>query len=255
MSNSSSNNNSHSSSTSLSATAAAAVVAVVTTTVFSLGYLTASYYAKTNLWQQIYHSTSGCIIQHDDHANNSSTTNQTTQAIIPAPRRFGACIQLKADKYLEYRTLHDNVWDHVQQRLYDSHIRNFTIYYHAETSTLYQHFEWIGHWDALLNKNRSNNQRSLSVEEEQALLDADFYAITQDPVTREWWKLCEPCQQPFGQWYQQPKPADGAQILLPSEGNTTGDWWAPMECVCHTGHYPVAFSLQTSDPDFMKLKP
>jgi hypothetical protein len=130
---------------------------------------------------------------------------------------------------------------------------------------LYQHFEWIGHWYA---------PSDLSVEEEQALLDADLYAITQDTVTREWWKLCEPCQQPFAQWYQQPQPqtpettptakssdtttvndTSSIQLLLPSEGNTTGDWWAPMECVCHTGHFPLAYSPQTYDPDFMKLNP
>jgi L-rhamnose mutarotase len=252
-------NNSYPSSSTLSVTGVAAAVAVVTT-VFSIGYMTASYYTKKKLLQQIYHSTSGCIILQDDNPVSSVTDPMT---IIPAPRRFGACIKLKPDKYIEYRTLHDNVWDHVQQRIYDSHIRNFTIYYHPETSTLYQHFEWIGHWYVLQNDNKSVSQQFLSVEEEQALLDADFYAIAQDPVTREWWKLCEPCQEPFSQWYQQEQPAQDTDdrnknetvLLFPSEGNTTGDWWAPMECVCHTGHYPIAFSSQTRDPDFMTLKP
>jgi L-rhamnose mutarotase len=256
------------------AEAAAAVVALVAaaTASFSLGYWMAAYYTKRRLLQHIHDSTAGCSILLQQQHQQKGQENERENNTIPAPRRFGACIKLKPDKYIEYRTLHDHVWDHVQQRLYQSHIRNFTIYYHAETSTLYQHFEWIGHWYAVATRGaavvvvvttnqQQKSQVSLSVEEEQALFDADLYAITQDHVTREWWKLCEPCQQPFAQWYQQqqPQPTQPTQpthdrvLLLPSEGNTTGDWWAPMECVCHTGHYPVAYTQQTHDPDFMKM--
>lgn len=252
---------------SLSVTTASIVASVLTTVAFSVGYQMATYYTKRRLFQQMYNSTSGCILPQE-----MATSTAAPHGTIPAPRRFGACIQLQRDKYLEYRTLHDHVWDHVQQRLYDSHIRNFTIYYHPETSTLYQHFEWIGHWyavpDATSHPPTHNSTAfSLSVEDEQALLDADLYAIAHDPITREWWKLCEPCQQPFAQWYQQPPPAPApgshhatndadsksVSFLLPSEGNTSGDWWAPMECVCQTGHYPVAYTLHTSDPDFVTL--
>ena len=247
-------------------------LAVAANTGFCIGYWTALFHQRNGYWpswssikkkvlQQIQNSTSGCIILQDFHSITTTT--------IPAPRRFGACIQLKPDQYIAYRTLHDNVWDQVQQRLHDSHIRNFTIYYHPETSTLYQHFEWIGHWSAYHHHEQRTGTVdavpttlfALSVEEERALLDADLYAIAQDPVTREWWKLCEPCQQPFAQWFQQqqqPPPHsnndDAIQLLLPSEGNTTGNWWAPMECICHTGHYPIAYTLQTFDPDYVKMK-
>ena len=63
----------------------------------------------------------------------------------PAPRRFGGAIKLKPDQYRRYRELHDEVWEAVLQRMYDSNMRNFTIYYHKETSTMFHHFEWIGH--------------------------------------------------------------------------------------------------------------
>ncbi len=239
------------------ATSATAVVVVVTvvvaTTAFRMGY----HRAKTNLLRQIFSATSGCILLQDnsDH-NNNNENSTTTTVVIPAPRRFaprrfGACIKLKPDQYVTYRTLHDQVWDQVQQRLYDSHIRNFTIHYHAETSTLYQHFEWIGHWMAFHEAASKHSSWLLSGTDEHALLDADFHAIAHDPVTREWWNKCEPCQEPFSQWYQQQEQQK--HQVLPSEGNTTGDWWAPLECVCHLGHYPIAYSTQTTDPDFVPL--
>jgi L-rhamnose mutarotase len=156
---------------------------------------------------------------------------------FPAPRRYGACIQLQRDQYLLYRTLHDNAWESVLERMYLSHIRNFVIYYHEETSTLFQSFEWIGHWCG---------NRTLSKDEEQQLFQQDMDAIGNDPVTREWWKLCEPCQIPFAQF-------DKETDLPPSQGGTK-DWWSPMECVCHTGHWPVVYSSQRRDPDFVPLQ-
>lgn len=50
-------------------------------------------------------------------------------------------------------------------------------------------------------------------------------AIGSDPVTREWWKICEPCQESLD-WTGPP----------PSEGGQGGNWWAPIEEVFHDGH-------------------
>ena len=50
-------------------------------------------------------------------------------------------------------------------------------------------------------------------------------AIGKDPVTKEWWKECEPCQESL-EWTGPP----------PSEGGQGGSWWAPMEEVFHNGH-------------------
>lgn len=80
-----------------------------------------------------------------------------------APRRFGAAIRLV--DYERYRELHDNVWPKVLERMQKSNIRNFSIHYHKETSTLFQYFEWIGHWKhnassldgCCLTKKRSGN--------------------------------------------------------------------------------------------------
>lgn len=149
----------------------------------------------------------------------------------PAPRRFGGAIKLRPEKYQRYRELHDNVWKAILDRMYQSNIRNFTIYYHKETNTLFQHFEWVGHW--------KNPQ-----DDEAKIFGQDMDAIAADPVTREWWIECEPCQEPFSQWKSGFKP--------PSAGGA-GEWWAPLECVTHCGHWPLAYSSQQRDPDFLPL--
>ena len=150
----------------------------------------------------------------------------------PAPRRFGAAIKLRPEQYKAYRQLHDKVWEKVLERIYLSNIRNFKIFFHPETSTMFQSFEWIGHWKAT------------DVVDEAELFQADMQAIADDPVTREWWKLCEPCQEPFSQWSSPVPPSSGG----------SGDWWAPLECLCETGHWPTAYSAQRHDPDFVKMK-
>lgn len=159
-------------------------------------------------------------------------------AACPAPRRFASAIRLRPGQYRRYRELHDNVWEAVLDRMYRSNIRNFCIYHHAETSTLYQSFEWIGHW------RQPNNGNDV---DEKTLFQRDMQAIAKDPVTRKWWIECEPCQEPFSQWKGVSK--------RPSQGGTEdgGDWWAPLECVCHAGHWPTSYATERNDPDFVTL--
>jgi L-rhamnose mutarotase len=158
------------------------------------------------------------------------------RATRTAPRRFGGAIKLLPHQFDRYTELHDSVWEGVLDRMYKSNMRNFIIYFHKETSTMFSHFEWIGHWDASVR----------SPEDEHALFVADMKAIADDPVTREWWALCEPCQQPFSQW-----PV-GAKSL--SEGGE-GDWWAPLDCLNHCGYWPVEYSDRNRDPDFQPQNP
>jgi L-rhamnose mutarotase len=152
---------------------------------------------------------------------------------LPAPRRFAGAIKLLPHEYQRYRHLHDNVWPHVSLRMCESNIRNFSIFYHEETSTLFQYFEWIGHLSKVLTR-----------REEQALFEKDMEAISSDPVTQKWWMECEPCQEPFSQWL----PGS-----LPLSQGGKGDWWAPMECVCHCGYWPTQYGNISNDPDFVKL--
>lgn len=122
---------------------------------------------------------------------------------FPAPRRFGASIRLAPGKYRRYRELHDSIWEDVLKRMQSSNIRNFVIYYHEETQTLFQHFEWIGHFGKKYGHNR--DEPPLSRVEEDRLFEADMLSILNDPMTRIWWKECEPCQVPFAQFTGPPR--------------------------------------------------
>lgn len=157
---------------------------------------------------------------------------------LPAPRRHAAAIRLRLGKYQRYRELHDHVWEAVLKRMYQSNIRNFSIYYHEEYSTLYQSFEWIGHW-----RFYERYLRMPTPTEEQELFAADMQAIADDPNTREWWKECEPCQVPFSQWTSSVPPSEGGK----------GNWWAPLECVAFCGYWPTEYSEEKCDPDFACL--
>ena len=178
----------------------------------------------------------------------------------PAPRRFGSVIQLKPEMYRRYRELHDNVWPDVIKRMYDSNIRNFVIYYHPATNTLYQHYEWIGH---IVRYQEKKLEKTIVLQQYRTSLlsradstiqnmEIEWYkddmdAITNDPTTRIWWKECEPCQVPFTVgWDNQ---------ILPSDGGTI-QWWTPLECVCHIDSWPTSYSTpwNRNDPDFIKLE-
>lgn len=154
----------------------------------------------------------------------------------PAPRRYGGAIKLKRDMFARYTQLHDAVWEDVLTRMSKSNIRNFTIYYHNETSTMFSHFEWIGHW----------RHQSLTAAAEKELFDTDMKAIADDPVTKIWWTECEPCQDPFSQW-----PRDAP---FPSQGGS-GDWWAPLVCLNHCGHWATEYTTSLRDPDFVPQNP
>lgn len=165
-----------------------------------------------------------------------TVTRRRKRSTTKIPRRFGAAIKLNPEDYDRYTELHDAVWHDVLMRMSRSNIRNFTIYFHQETSTMFQHFEWIGHW----------GYGDLTDEEEKALFNADMEAIAADPITKIWWTECEPCQEPFIQWQHGSLP--------PSQGGK-GDWWAPLVCLNHCGHWATEYSPQHLDADFPKRNP
>jgi L-rhamnose mutarotase len=75
----------------------------------------------------------------------------------------------KRDAYLE---LHARVWPLVEARITASNITNYSIFIHGDLLVAY--FEYVG-----------------------VDLAADMAAIADDPTTREWWKLTDPCQSPL----------------------------------------------------------
>jgi len=105
-------------------------------------------------------------------------------------KRYGQVIHLKPEKYEEYKKLHAAVWPGVLDMIHRCNIRNYSIFH--RDGTLFACFEYIG-----------ND------------FDADMAQMAADPLTREWWKVTDPCQQP-----------------VDSAGE--GEWWSNMEEMFHT---------------------
>ncbi|MFE1852222.1 L-rhamnose mutarotase [Streptomyces sp. NPDC059489] len=104
-------------------------------------------------------------------------------------QRFAAVIRLKPEKEEEYRRLHADCWPGVQAALKRAHIANYSIF--LRDGLLFSYLEYSGENYA-----------------------EDTAAIADDPVSRAWWALTDPCQQPL-------------------DCAADGEWWAPAEEVFH----------------------
>ncbi|MBT2896796.1 L-rhamnose mutarotase [Streptomyces sp. McG3] len=102
-------------------------------------------------------------------------------------RRVAQVVRLRPEKAEEYRELHRAVPGPVLDRLRRCHIANYSI--HLLGDRLFSYFEY--HGDDL---------------------DADLALMADDPATRAWWRLTDPCQSPV-------------------EEAAPGTWWASAEQV------------------------
>lgn len=89
----------------------------------------------------------------------------------------------------QYKELHANPWPGVLEQITECNIRNYSIY--LKDDYLFSYFEYVGEDFA-----------------------ADMTKMAEDSLTREWWKLTDPCQ-------------------VPLETRKEGEWWASMEEVFH----------------------
>ncbi len=105
------------------------------------------------------------------------------------PQRYGSVIKVRPEKLAEYKRLHADVWPGVLKMIRECNIRNYSIYH--KDGYLFSYFEYYG-----------------------KDFKADMAKMAADPTTQEWWKVCEPCQQP-----------------LPTRAE--GEWWATMQEVFH----------------------
>jgi len=137
----------------------------------------------------------------------------------------GMC-KLKPSMALQYRQLHDRTWEDVMARMYASNMRDFTVWLHEETNTMFHQFVYIG-----------------------TDFEADMAAVGADPVVRFWWSFCEPCQEPL-HWTGLP-PSQGGRGM-PSH---PGEWWSPMSLVNHCGAWATAWSKEWPDPHFSPTHP
>ena len=104
-------------------------------------------------------------------------------------KRLAQTIRLRPEHRERYLDLHSAVWPGVEAALRRAHVRNFSIFLHGDV--LFSYLEYHGE----------------DFETDMAALDAD-------PVTQEWWKLTDPCQERLP-WTRE------------------GQWWTEMEEVFH----------------------
>ncbi len=104
-------------------------------------------------------------------------------------KRYGSVIKLRPQKEQEYRRLHAEPWPGVLAMIRACNIRNYSIF--LKDGFLFSYFEYVGDDYA-----------------------ADMARMAQDPTTRDWWKLTDPCQEPL-------------------DTRKPGEWWASMEEVFH----------------------
>jgi L-rhamnose mutarotase len=107
-------------------------------------------------------------------------------------QRMGMLIRIRPEKIDEYKELHANAWPEVLRQIKNSNIRNYSIFLREPENLLFGYWEYHG----------SN-------------FAADTARMAEDPKTREWWALTDPCQQPL-------------------ESREGDEQWSMMEEVFHT---------------------
>lgn len=106
-------------------------------------------------------------------------------------QRMGMVIGLKAGQVEEYKRLHSDVWPKVLEQIAACEIRNYSIFLKEPENLLFGYWEYYGEDFA-----------------------ADAARMAADPVTQDWWKLTDPCQEPL-------------------TTRKDGEWWSMMEEVFH----------------------
>lgn len=142
-------------------------------------------------------------------------------------RYYAGMIKANPDLILQYMQLHDATWAEVMSRMYRANMRDFVVWIHEETNTMFHQFVYCGHD-----------------------FDADMASVASDPIVRFWWTYCEPCQEPL-HWKGKP----------PSQGGTgdpdfPGQWWSPLKQVNHCGAWATDWSTSIGpNPSFVPCHP
>ena len=89
-------------------------------------------------------------------------------------QRMGMVIGIKPEKIAEYKELHANCWPEILKGIEESNIRNYSIWLHEGEQRLFSYWEYHGDDFA-----------------------ADMQKMADDPITKKWWAVCKPCQNPL----------------------------------------------------------
>ncbi|MBP1629411.1 MAG: L-rhamnose 1-epimerase [Bacteroidetes bacterium] len=104
-------------------------------------------------------------------------------------RRFGQVIRVKPECLEYYKKLHANPWQEVLDKIWECNIRNYSIFV-LRDDTLFAYFEYVG-------------------ED----FEKDMKLMSEDEMTKKWWKETDPCQESL--------------CINPNQ------WWHNMEEVFH----------------------
>ncbi len=104
-------------------------------------------------------------------------------------QRVAMMNRLRPEKEAEYRALHSDVWPQVLKILKDAGVSNYSIF--LRDGVLFSYLEFEG-------------------EDFEAAMEM----IAADEVTKKWWAVTGPCQQPL-------------------DTAAKGEWWAPTEEIFH----------------------
>jgi L-rhamnose mutarotase len=88
--------------------------------------------------------------------------------------RMGMCNRLRPEKADEYKALHAKAWPSVLATISACNIRNFSIFLREPENLLFAYWEYHG-------------------ED----FSADLAIMMADEATQRWWKLTDPCQEPY----------------------------------------------------------
>lgn len=110
--------------------------------------------------------------------------------------RYGSLIMVKKEYEERYIILHRNTFPGVLQRIYKCNIRNYSIFLHQ--GMLFSHFEYAG-----------ND------------FQADMAKMA-DPITKDWWKLTDPMQEPLAT-------------------RKESEWWASMDLLFQSDTSKVSY--------------
>lgn len=108
-------------------------------------------------------------------------------------KKMGFMIGLKSDQITEYKRLHADVWPTILQSLTTANIGNYSIFLREPENLLFSYWEYVGQD-----------------------FEADMQIMADSDITKKWWELCMPCQQPLASCKQD-------------------EWWAEMEQVFYHG--------------------
>ena len=85
-------------------------------------------------------------------------------------QRLAAMVRLRPEMQEEYLRLHADVWPDVLAQIRRSGLRNYSIF--LRDGLLFSYLEYVGDD-----------------------LERDLAAMADDPATRRWWELTDPCQE------------------------------------------------------------